>query len=388
MTSWYDGEYITIDYGYNADGIRTFKEVYDADTGDTTRHEYILSGSQIIKETVFVNSVESYTLVYLYDEAGAPLGYRYRTPSYASGAFDGYFFEKNLQGDVVAVYSQSGIKLVSYIYDAWGAATTSYLNGGGSTAASFNPFRYRSYYFDTETSFYYLQSRYYNPTWGRFINVDGLAMLGASSELSGYNLFEYCANNPVMGYDPTGYVSWWGVLAGAVLTVAGVAVAVASYGVGSPLGAALIMQGGALIAATGIVTTTCAIEESAMVIDVSVSDSSTGQKIGNSLVIDFEDETFDLYAHDGITASTPNGSPLTYSVGKVYNYDDIGDYGGAFVNGGASYNWFGVDYCRSPDLDPSSTYAQSFTFGLPGTTGVNGYVGWDYYYQIGSWGGD
>ena len=62
LTSLYDGEYITIDYGYNADGIRTFKEVYDADTGDTTRHEYILSGSQIIKETVFVNNVESYTL--------------------------------------------------------------------------------------------------------------------------------------------------------------------------------------------------------------------------------------------------------------------------------------------------------------------------------------
>ena len=388
LTSWSDGEYITIDYGYNADGIRTFKEVYDADTGETTRHEYILSGSQIIKETVFADGVESYTLVYLYDETGAPIGYRYRTPSYASGVFDGYFFEKNLQGDIVAVYNQSGTKLISYTYDAWGSTTTAYLNGGSSTAARYNPFRYRGYYFDSETGFYYLQSRYYNPTWGRFISVDGLAMLGANSELSGYNLFAYCANNPVMGYDPTGYVSWWGVLAGAALTVAGVAVAVASYGVGSPVGAALIMQGGALIAATGIVTTSCAIEESAMVIDVSVSDSSTGRKVGNSLVIDFEDETFDLYAHDGITASTPNGSPFTYAVGKVYNYEDIGDYGGAFVNGGASYDWFGVDYCRSPDLNPDSTYAKSFTFGLPGTKGVNGYVGWDYYYHIGAWGGD
>ena len=201
-------------------------------------------------------------------------------------------------------------------------------------------------------------------------------------------MIAYCGNNPVMGYDPAGYVNWWGVLAGAVLTIAGVAVAVASYGVGSPLAATLILEGGALIAATGIVTMDCAIEESAMVIDVSVSDSSTNHKIGNSLVIDFADNTFDLYAHDGGTASTPGGSPLTYSVGKVYNYDDIGDYGGAFVNGGISYDWFGVDYCRSPDLNPDSVYAESFTFGLPGTKCLNGYIGWDYYYPIGSWGGN
>ena len=202
LTSWYDGEYITIDYGYNADGIRTFKEVYDANNGDTTRHEYILSGSQIIKETVFVNNVESYTLVYLYDEIGAPIGYRYRTPSYASGVFDGYFFEKNLQGDIIAVYSQSGTKLISYIYDAWGSASTAYLNGGSSTAATLNPFRYRGYYFDNETGFYYLNSRYYDPAIGRFINADGYVSTGQG--VLGNNMFAYCGNNPVNRVDPTG----------------------------------------------------------------------------------------------------------------------------------------------------------------------------------------
>lgn len=204
LSSLYDGEYITIDYGYNADGIRIFKDVYDDDTGDTTRHEYILSGSQIIKETVFVNNVESYTLVYLYDEAGAPIGYRYRRPSYASGVFDGYFFEKNLQGDVVAIYNQSGTKLISYTYDAWGFATISYLNGGGSTAARFNPFRYRGYYFDSETGFYCLQSRYYNPNWGRFISADDIAFLGANGELKGYNLYSYCGNSPINFSDSSG----------------------------------------------------------------------------------------------------------------------------------------------------------------------------------------
>ena len=202
LTSWYDGEYITITYGYNADGIRTYKEVYDDDTGDTTRHEYLLNGSQIIKETVFVNNVESYTFVYLYDEAGAPLGYRYRTPSYASGVFDVYFFEKNLQGDIVAVYNQSGTKLIGYTYDAGGATTTAYLNGGASTAARFNPFRYRGYYFDNETGFYYLQSRYYNPTWGRYLNAD--KYISTAQGLISYNTYVYCLNNPIIGYDPTG----------------------------------------------------------------------------------------------------------------------------------------------------------------------------------------
>ena len=215
LTSWSDGEYITIDYGYNADGIRTFKEVYGADTGETTRHEYIFSGSQIIKETVFVNDVESYTLVYIYDEAGAPLGYRYRTPSYASGVFDGYFFEKNLQGDIIAVYNQSGTKLVNYSYDAWGATTTAYLNGGGSTAARFNPFRYRGYYFDSEIGFYYLQSRYYNPTWGRFISSDQVDVLITNpKQLFDKNLYAYCDNNPIMRTDGDGEFWNWVIGAG------------------------------------------------------------------------------------------------------------------------------------------------------------------------------
>ncbi len=164
----------TITYGYNADGIRTYKQVYNSSPGTTTRHEYILIGTQIVKETVFVNNTESYTLVYLYDETGAPLGYRYRTPSYASEVFDGYLFEKNLQGDIVAVYNQSGTKVESYTYDAWGNCTTTYYNGGSISAARYNPFRYMGYYYDNETWFYYLSSRHYNLEIGRFINADGI----------------------------------------------------------------------------------------------------------------------------------------------------------------------------------------------------------------------
>jgi RHS repeat-associated protein len=40
---------------------------------------------------------------------------------------------------------------------------------GADGIAALNPIRYRGYYYDTHTGLYYLQSRYYNPEWGRFI---------------------------------------------------------------------------------------------------------------------------------------------------------------------------------------------------------------------------
>lgn len=82
-----------------------------------------------------------------------------------------------------------------------------------------NPFRYRGYYYDVETGWYYLQSRYYNPEWGRFLNADGY--LNANGDIIGFNLFAYCSNNPIMGYDPTGEWNW-----GKLLTSAAVAITV------------------------------------------------------------------------------------------------------------------------------------------------------------------
>ena len=190
-----------VSYTYNADGIRTSKTVVDGST--TTRHEYTLSGSQIVKETVFTGSTESYTLVYLYDEYGSPIGFRYRTPSYSAGVFDGYFFEKNIQGDIVGIWNQNGTKVVTYTYDAWGNVTVS---GTGATGiGAKNPFRYRGYYFDTETGLYYLQTRYYNPSWGRFISAD--KYLNANADILGFNMFAYCGNEPVNQADPSGDAS-------------------------------------------------------------------------------------------------------------------------------------------------------------------------------------
>ena len=58
------------------------------------------------------------------------------------------------------------------------------------------------YYYESETGFYYLQSRYYNPVICRFINADSFVSTGQS--FSGYNMFAYCNNNPVPNSDPTG----------------------------------------------------------------------------------------------------------------------------------------------------------------------------------------
>ena len=91
-------------------------------------------------------------------------------------------------------------------YDAWGSCTASTESGTTTIqkqiVRTLNPFRYRRYYYDTDTGLYYLQSRYYNPKWGRFLNADGYVSTGTG--LLGYNMYAYCDNNPVMGYDPNG----------------------------------------------------------------------------------------------------------------------------------------------------------------------------------------
>lgn len=120
LVSFDNGKSTSITFAYNDTGSRVSKEITDSTTGKITRHDYTLNGTQIIKETVYVNDVESYALTYLYDESESPVGIRYRTPSYAEGVFYDYLFEKNLQGDIVAIYNQAGTKIVTYKYDAWG----------------------------------------------------------------------------------------------------------------------------------------------------------------------------------------------------------------------------------------------------------------------------
>ena len=153
----------------------------------------------------------------------------YRTTSYATNAWDVFWYEKNLQGDIIAIYNNNGTKVATYTYsDAWGNHTVSYTNGGGSTGAQYNPFRYRGYYYDTDLGMYYLQSRYYDAKICRFISADYASVTTATPyALTDKNLYAYCDNNPVARIDETGCI--WNILIGAgVGAVLGVIVSMTS----------------------------------------------------------------------------------------------------------------------------------------------------------------
>jgi RHS repeat-associated protein len=121
-----------------------------------------------------------------------------------------YYYLRNLQGDVTGIYDSNGNVVAKYLYDTWGTiVSVTDANGNEITdpahIGNMNPIRYRGYYYDTEIGYYYLQSRYYNPEWGRFLNADALFIAGSS--LTGANMFAYCLNNPVMFSDHSGLIS-------------------------------------------------------------------------------------------------------------------------------------------------------------------------------------
>ena len=130
-----------------------------------------------------------------------------------------------------------------------------------STIGAYNPFRYRSYCYDTETGLYYVSSRYYDPEIGRFINADDIDYLGADGSPLSYNLFAYCMNNPVNRFDVNGNWSLPNLakaVIGAVATVAAVAVTVATGGAAAPvlIGVAASTIGGAAVSAVNHRVTT------------------------------------------------------------------------------------------------------------------------------------
>lgn len=186
-------------YTYNADGLRIGK------TNGTVTTEYILNGSLVMRQ-IISDGTNTYVADYLYHETGASMAFAYYplggTPVY-------YFYNTNLQGDIVGIYDANGNKVVGFRYNAWGMFNTDVSDSDVCTATFIKAslFRYRSYIYDYEIGLYYLQSRYYDPEVGRFINADGY--INANGDLVGYNLYAYCSNNPVMFVDPTGEVLSW-----------------------------------------------------------------------------------------------------------------------------------------------------------------------------------
>ena len=124
--------------------------------------------------------------------------------------------------------------MVKYIYDAWGNHAIVAENGEDieSGIGVLNPFRYRGYYYDTETELYFLQTRYYDPEVGRFISRDSIEYANPET-INGLNLYAYCLNNPVINIDPNGTWSWkgfWNIVAAVVVVVAVTAAVVITAG--------------------------------------------------------------------------------------------------------------------------------------------------------------
>ena len=177
-------------YYYDANGIRRQKRL----EGDVTN--YTTQNGKVVREETSSRYSATCILDFVYDESGRPFALYYS--SNGGNSFATYYYILNLQGDVVKLVTESGAVAASYEYDAWG----NILSSAGSMART-NPLRYRGYYYDVETGFYYLQSRYYDPANRRFINADAYASTGQG--FLGTNMFAYCGNSPSQRSDQSGF---------------------------------------------------------------------------------------------------------------------------------------------------------------------------------------
>lgn len=188
-------------YTYDVDGLRTRKVV--AVNGIKTTTEYAW-GDNGLAGTIIRDSTATTTVVPHYDSEGEAIGFTVkRVPTRLSSpsTTNTYTYVKNLQGDVLRILDSNGNAVVNYTYDPWGKPTVT----GDEELATLNPCSYRGYDYDEETGYYYLQSRYYDPSIGRFLNSDEYDYLGSSDSLLSLNLYCYCNNQPIIHADPTGH---------------------------------------------------------------------------------------------------------------------------------------------------------------------------------------
>ena len=173
--------------------------------------DYLLDDDKIVSQ-IYNNQ----QIWFDYDAAGTRHAMEYNG--------NNYYYYYNLQGDVIGLYDSNLNSVVQYTYDSWGKLL-SVTGSLAETVGKANPFRYRGYYYDSETELYYVSSRYYDPENGRWIspepNVD-YGEFDEGSEMLGYNVYTYCFNNPVNNFDPDGEAVA-NIVCGVIVGVAGAA---------------------------------------------------------------------------------------------------------------------------------------------------------------------
>ena len=207
----YEDETNIIEYEYDENGMRYRTTVTSKTDGVIGSYEYVWVDGKLIS-IVCVSGDSTETAKYLYNDRDEPVG---MVLTDADGTLSTYYYLKNLQGDITHIVSASGKKLIEFTYDVFGKQTVHYQANGSTIigmielveqvmARALTPFGYRGYCYDSYTGLYYLQSRYYDPETGRFINADDTNYLNATGTVLSCNLFAYCENDPVNRVDPKG----------------------------------------------------------------------------------------------------------------------------------------------------------------------------------------
>lgn len=184
-------------------------------------------------------------------------------------------------------------------------------------------FTCRGYIHARETGLYYLQSRYYNPTWGRFINADDTAYLGADGTLSSYNLYSYCGNNPVNKSDPTGCSpKWWQSILIGVAVIAVTAVVVAAIATtGGGAAAVLATAGKVALGAAKIAATAGVVSGTVRAGRALASGENSGSEVAKKFVTGFADGFFagSLY-FSGSSGLSLSGSGISGMINNGYGW--------------------------------------------------------------------
>ena len=184
----------TVDYTYNSNGLIIKKVLgyWYADDRDSEEYttKYYYDGEKLITEIGPRNRLD-----FLYDENGILYGL-------IKDSSRKYFYIRDFMSNILGLVDDSGNIVVKYKYDAYGNRI-SITDTSGCDLGNINPFRYKGYYYDDDAQMYYCKSRFYVPSWHRWLNSDSISYLEPKN-ITSLNLFTYCNNNPVMYVDPSG----------------------------------------------------------------------------------------------------------------------------------------------------------------------------------------